>query len=85
MKLLTTKQKMRFFERTVSVGESYNFPEYGLDIYPTASYLNSERMDTNPFTKSLTGELFTLTAIPLIIYNMCLGGVEKIEKTIING
>lgn len=63
MKLLTDKQKQFLSRREIKVGNFYSFPTFGFDVYAEPNYSSGERMDTNPFTKSLAKEFFKVKEI----------------------
>jgi hypothetical protein len=63
MKFLTTKQKQWFFRKTIKVNNFYMFPRYGFTIYTEPKYSGGEYFSTNPFTKSLDHESFTVKEI----------------------
>lgn len=58
MKFFTKKQKNWLLSRNIKVGKPYTFPKFGFSIYETPNYSSGERIDTNPFTKSLEHEMF---------------------------
>lgn len=124
MRFLTTAQKSWMVRAKIKAGDFYPFPPSGFNVYATPDYENGTYMDTNIFTKSLTGQYFLVNKIengfcrgnfydrpkgadmwiteeelsrrpmfvalfiflicflPLWIYNLCRGGVKKIEGSL---
>lgn len=58
MKLLTKKQKNWIIRKNIKVGSFYRFPPMGFMVYAEPNLSSGIRIDTNPFTKSLSGEFF---------------------------
>ena len=58
MKLLTKKQKQWLLRKNIKIDRFYMFPRFGFDVYASPNFSSGERMDTNPFTKSLDHEYF---------------------------
>lgn len=58
MKLLTTKQKEWLVSKNIKENCFYMFPRFGFTVYAEPNYSSGEHIDTNPFTKSLHGEMF---------------------------
>jgi hypothetical protein len=77
MNFLTQKQKTWIVRKTIKVGGLYRFPSFGFTVYAEPNYLSGERIDTNPFTKSLEGEMFIVKDIQ---NGFCRGNFERKPK-----
>lgn len=77
MKFLTNKQKQFLTNKKIKVNDFYPFPAFGFNVYSEPNYNNSEYMNTNPFTKSLSGEFFTVKEIT---NGFCKGNVKYKPK-----
>lgn len=55
---LTKRQWNWLNRREIKEGELYMFPRFGFNIYSSDSYIDSEYININPFTRSLDHESF---------------------------
>jgi len=62
-KVLTDGQRSFLVRKNIKVGNMYQFPMFGFHVYPSASYEHGEKLDTNPFTKSLASQFFVVKEI----------------------
>lgn len=53
--MITERQREFCEKRRIKIGFTYLLPRFGFTAYPSPSYRFSERIDTNPFTRSLDG------------------------------
>jgi len=77
MKLLTTKQKKWLIKRKIKPGNTYPFPKWGFMAYLKPNFDNSEYIESNPFTKSLSHEFFYVKEIE---NGFCKGNFHINEK-----
>ncbi len=64
MQFLSEKQKAFLIKKEIKAGQAYSFPSFGFNVYEKPSYASDQNyLDTNPFTKSLEGELCDVKGI----------------------
>lgn len=62
MRFLTEGQKQWMVRKTIKVGGFYSFPAMGFTVYVEPKYSSGEKIETNPFTRSLAGQFFLVKA-----------------------